>query len=149
MKNIFNDRDYSEISQRIAKVSPESKALWGLMSSAQMICHVTDALREASGLRTTRHLGNFFSHTVVKWMSLYILPWPKGKLPTSPDYDQNKKGTKPTDFKNDQDVLLKLFSNLKSMRPTAEHPYFGKLSSREWGRITYLHLDHHLKQFGC
>ncbi|MBK9525384.1 MAG: DUF1569 domain-containing protein [Bacteroidetes bacterium] len=35
------------------------------------------------------------------------------------------------------------------MRPNAEHPYFGKLSSREWGRITYLHLDHHLKQFGC
>lgn len=31
---------------------------------------------------------------------------------------------------------------------TAQHPFFGKLSSDEWGKGIYKHLDHHLRQFG-
>lgn len=28
------------------------------------------------------------------------------------------------------------------------HPFFGKLTSEQWGKGIYKHLDHHLKQFG-
>ena len=28
------------------------------------------------------------------------------------------------------------------------HPLFGSMSRREWGVVTYKHVDHHLKQFG-
>jgi hypothetical protein len=28
------------------------------------------------------------------------------------------------------------------------HPFFGRLSGDEWGRLIYKHLDHHLRQFG-
>jgi hypothetical protein len=28
------------------------------------------------------------------------------------------------------------------------HPFFGKLSGKEWGELTYKHIDHHLQQFG-
>ncbi|MBL0064193.1 MAG: DUF1569 domain-containing protein [Bacteroidetes bacterium] len=149
MKNIMNDIDYREISSRIEKVDSTSKALWGKMNAAQMICHATDILREATGTRLTKDMSNFFSRTFIKWLSLYILPWPKGKLPTSPYYDAEKKGTSPSDLKNDKDVLLKMLSNMRSMPSLSPHPFFGKLSNKEWGRATYLHLDHHLKQFGC
>jgi hypothetical protein len=27
-------------------------------------------------------------------------------------------------------------------------PAFGKLSNRQWGRLAYVHMDHHLRQFG-
>jgi hypothetical protein len=28
------------------------------------------------------------------------------------------------------------------------HPAFGPLPTWEWGRMVYLHVDHHLRQFG-
>ncbi|MGH9801334.1 MAG: DUF1569 domain-containing protein, partial [Blastocatellia bacterium] len=29
-----------------------------------------------------------------------------------------------------------------------EHPAFGKLSTKDWGALTYKHMDHHFRQFG-
>ena len=29
-----------------------------------------------------------------------------------------------------------------------KHPFFGPMTEEEWGTLMYLHLDHHLKQFG-
>ena len=29
------------------------------------------------------------------------------------------------------------------------HPFFGKLTSEEWGIGMYKHLDHHFRQFGA
>jgi hypothetical protein len=28
------------------------------------------------------------------------------------------------------------------------HPIFGKMSETDWMRWAYLHVDHHLRQFG-
>jgi hypothetical protein len=29
------------------------------------------------------------------------------------------------------------------------HPIFGPMSKADWLRWGYLHMDHHLRQFGC
>ena len=29
-----------------------------------------------------------------------------------------------------------------------KHPIFGKMSYEEWDKLQYMHLDHHLRQFG-
>ena len=29
------------------------------------------------------------------------------------------------------------------------HPHFGCMIDREWMRLAYLHVDHHLRQFGA
>jgi len=31
---------------------------------------------------------------------------------------------------------------------TGLHPVFGPFSTMEWRRFVYLHMDHHLRQFG-
>jgi hypothetical protein len=33
--------------------------------------------------------------------------------------------------------------------PFGPRPAFGALSTKEWGRVVYLHCDHHLRQFGA
>ncbi|GAA4351206.1 hypothetical protein GCM10023185_09680 [Hymenobacter saemangeumensis] len=33
-------------------------------------------------------------------------------------------------------------------QPLAPHPGYGPLSRTQYGRFIYLHLDHHLRQFG-
>jgi hypothetical protein len=78
---------------------------------------------------------------------VYWLPWPKGKIPTAPEM----RATKPVAWESDLQALHGLVDRFAELRPQgewAEHPAFGRLSGKEWGVLCYLHLDHHLRQFG-
>ncbi|MCC7231806.1 MAG: DUF1569 domain-containing protein [Bacteroidia bacterium] len=148
MKNILKDPDFAEISQRIRSLHPDLPSHWGKMTCSQMVCHVTDPIRESIGVRTTPPHSNFLTKSVIKWVVLYGPVWSKGKLATSDSYNQEKNGTPPSGFENDRDVLLKLLSNFRSANRYFPHPVFGTLSRNEWGRLMFRHLDHHLGQFG-
>lgn len=152
MKQLFNPDDHAELTKRIGQLSVTHTARWGKMSVGQMVCHSTDPLREALGLRPTKDMSNLLSRTVLKWFSLFLLKkWPEGKLPTSPEYDQQISGTSPTTFEKDKELLLRLLETVCSQPQWYRfqpHPYFGKLSRKELGVLVYRHLDHHLRQFG-
>lgn len=151
MKNICNQKDFEETVTRINQLTPDSKRLWGKMNANQMICHVSDPVRGALGVRQYKGAGNFFFHTVLKWTFLYVMSFPKG-APTDPEFNQLEgTGTPVTDFNSDHRTLLQLLQQLHAKEKGAiliKHPLFGKMSRWEWGRMTYQHLDHHLRQFG-
>jgi hypothetical protein len=42
--------------------------------------------------------------------------------------------------------LKEFISTTTSFSP---HPFFGKLNNKDWGRVTWKHLNHHLVQFGA
>lgn len=152
MKNLFQEGVADELSRRFLSIKEYQKPDWGKMNAGQMICHCSDTLREALGLRPTRSSSNFLTSTFVKWVTFYLISWPKGKLPTSHEYDQQLGGTPSKEFEADRNELLRL---LKTMQEQPEwfnfhaHPLFGKLSRKEWGRLTFVHFDHHLRQFGA
>lgn len=152
MKNICHQKDFEETVNRIKRLTHDSKGLWGRMNVNQMICHVSDPIRGALGKREYKDAGSFLLHTVFKWVFLYVMPFPKN-LPTDPEFNQLKgTGTPVTNFDTDRQTLLQLLDQLNAKDETAtlvRHPMFGNLSRWEWGRITYQHLDHHLRQFGA
>lgn len=150
--NLFHSNDLQSVLQRISSVQPDANRQWGSMNSHQMLVHCSDVIREVLGIRTTPNLSNIFLRTVVKWIALYGPEWQKGKFPTAPDYDQLKKGTAPLSFDNDRNELMRLLTNLGNIpanHPLPAHPAFGKLDRTQWGRLSYRHIDHHLRQFGC
>ena len=60
-------------------------------------------------------------------------------------------GTKPKDLATDVAELQALVERMAAPETDLEghaHPLFGPLSSAEWVRWGYLHMDHHLRQFG-
>ena len=70
---------------------------------------------------------------------------------TRPEIDQELEGTKPTDFAADLAELQALVGLVATQRhhvARIPHPIFGSLSEAAWLRWAYLHLDHHLRQFG-
>jgi Protein of unknown function (DUF1569) len=153
MKTLLNARDFAETRARLAKLRPDSKRLWGRMTASQMICHLTDAYRgilgDGSPISPAQE-PKLLGRTVVKWVALYApVPWPHG-LQTSPVADQEKGGTKPTEFRLDlaahDSIRDRFLHNLDSI---AERPHFifGFLAQSEWARWAYLHTDHHLRQF--
>ena len=136
---------------RLAKAQPTSSRQWGKMSPHQMICHLHDSFQAATGEKTVSAAGNLLQRTVVKWIGLYApLPWPRG-LPTRPEMDQFVGGTPPEEFKNDLErlrVMIERFSREPRDFDWHSHPSFGELTTRDWLRWGYLHVDHHLRQFG-
>ncbi|MBK7910648.1 DUF1569 domain-containing protein [Candidatus Pollutiaquabacter sp.] len=149
-QNLFHPPDFDSILQRIQNLNADAERKWGTMNVHQMVVHCSDPIREVLGIRPTRNLSNLLLRTVGKWMALYGPEWQKGKFPTSPDYDQLKKGTPPTTFESDREQLQRLLEKVRELplnHPMPAHPAFGKMSRKEWGRLGYRHLDHHLRQF--
>jgi hypothetical protein len=139
-----------EISRRLRSVRPDSARRWGSMTPHQMMCHCADACRMALGEARPRDVSTVATRHVVKWVALYApMRWPAG-VETVEEFDQRKGGTCPTDFAADVAVLQQLLDRIAPGRGAwPRHPIFGPLSERAWLRWAYLHMDHHLRQFGA
>ena len=152
MKNLGDPEDKRLILERVAKVRIDSPRAWGKMSAPQMICHLNDSFRLTTGEKHASSVENFFKRTVMKWSALSLpIPWPHG-LGTMPEMDQLGGGTPPVEFEADRQELIsrtELFVNKPERLVAVRHPFFGNMSVYEWMRWGYLHMDHHLRQFGC
>jgi hypothetical protein len=122
------------------------------MSAHQMVCHLSDSCRMATGQQPVSEATGRLQRTLVKWIALYLpLPWPAGTL-TRPEIDQQCGGTRPVDFASDVAELEALLERVATRATDADwptHPIFGRMSRAAWLRWAYLHTDHHLRQFGA
>jgi hypothetical protein len=149
MKTLFHDRNRKEVLDRLSKVRPDSQPRWGSMSARQMVCHLSDSFRAALGEKYVSPATNFFTRTFLKTVALWVpIPWMHG-IKTRPEMDQRQGGTQPVEFASDVQKLRTLFDQFcDSKREFAPHPILGQLSRTERMRHAYLHMDHHLRQFG-
>jgi Protein of unknown function (DUF1569) len=152
MKTLARARDKAEILRRLRDVRPESVRRWGRMSAPQMVCHLGDAFAMALGRKPVSHVPGLLNRTIVKWIALYApLRWPPGLL-TRPEIDQELKGTAPGDFAADVrqvEAFVALITAPRAGFDWPSHPIFGTMSEGDWMRWGYLHMDHHLRQFGA
>lgn len=120
------------------------------MTAHQMVCHCADACRMALGEATPRDVSTAATRHLIKWFALYApLRWPPG-IQTVDEFDQRKGGTCPTDFAADVADLARLVDRIRRREGTwPRHPFFGPMSEATWLRWAYLHMDHHLRQFGA
>ena len=151
MKNLFKEEDHTTIFRRINQLTKDHQAHWGKMNVTQMLCHCADQLRLAMGFIEVKPKTNFFKRTFLKRFALWFRV-PKNRAETLDEINQVKgNGTPSVSFVDDRVNLVKLM-NLFLEQPEdyewTPHPTFGKLSRKEWGRLAYQHLDHHLRQFG-
>lgn len=121
------------------------------MTAHQMVCHLCDAARMAIGTKSVSRSTGRFDRTLIKWVALYApLSWPPGIL-TRPEVDQKAGGTAPADFAADVEELVALTERMAASEDATRgnpHPIFGAMSRTAWMRWAYLHMDHHLRQFG-
>jgi len=142
-KSINNSADLKEVLERSDKLTHASKGLWGKMNVKQMLHHVSVAANFAfeSPEPNAKRRG------VMLWMILHI-PAPKN-VKTYPDLDMVANKIDPEDFENERKILKDVFTRVSSSEgPFKNNPFLGKLSKDEWGRLCYVHVNHHFKQFG-
>jgi len=152
LKTLSNPTDREEIKRRLRAVGPASPHRWGTMSSHQMVCHLTDGFRLYMSLKPARPLPVPYPRSMLKWAALWApIPWPRD-FKTAPELDQEAGGTQPIAFDSDLRELQSLMDRFTRQPRDFQwqsHPHFGRMSDREWMRLAYLHVDHHLRQFGA
>jgi hypothetical protein len=150
VKSLANPQHQRELAARIAALNPSDSARWGKMNVHQMICHATEAYRYVVGRRKAAMARSSVPRPLLKFAALHIpLPWPHG-FPSPPEIAQDRHGTPPVAFDQDHAALLTAFHAFCAglPDPLPPHPYFGAMSQWDWQRWGYLHMDHHLRQFG-
>lgn len=133
---------------RVKRLSPDSRAQWGRMNVAQMIVHCTDAYLSALGEVPCASRSPWIARTwVMKRLMLDVFPFPKG-APTAPEM----LARAPDDWEAEHAKLIAVMRRAQTALPSlhlSAHPFFGPLTSEEWGRLLWKHMDHHLRQFGA
>jgi len=150
-KMLCNSDEKAALVARLRRLRPDSARQWGRMTPHQMVCHLSDSFRNVTGEREASDVSTAISRTVVRYIALRVpLPWPKG-IKTLPEADQEIGGTKPVEFERDVrdlEELVERFTCDGREHQKWRHPIFGHLSDDDWQRWGYLHMDHHLRQFG-
>ena len=148
MKNLFEPATIAEVKQRMAELTPESRPQWGRMSAAQALAHCGIALSMAAGELTPPRslLGRIFGRTAIN--SLFQGK-PMGRNaaghPTAQVTDER-------DLETERQNLIDRLHSFQAAGPDGctrqPHFFFGKLTPEEWATFQYIHIDHHLRQFG-
>jgi len=149
-RNFADSAQRAVLAERLRRLAPDSPRRWGRMTPHQAVCHLSDAFRAIMGEKSASSIATPISRTVIKWIALNApMKWPTG-VKTMPEVDQEIGGTKPAEFardRHDLEALMEQFA-VKQGHELQPHPMFGPMTTMQWQRWGWLHMDHHLRQFG-
>ena len=143
--------DYDNLVARVSALTPESARQWGSMTVSEMLVHLRKPISHSIYNNSSRDLSSLWSRTIIRFYLLHFLKQlPRGfKGPR--EVDMSKNGATMLSFEEDKAKLLAAIAAFKqdtTENTGAIHPYFGAFDRMDWARFHYLHLDHHLRQFG-
>jgi hypothetical protein len=148
MKSLFEPATTEEVKERMAKLRPDSERMWGKMSPAQALAHCSAAMEVSVGLKfpPRNFIGRLIGRRVLKTF-LAGKPFPHNS-PT----DKSFVVRDDRDFEVEGQRLRGLIDRFAGAGPAGctkhPHSFFGPLTAEEWAELNYMHLDHHLRQFG-
>jgi hypothetical protein len=150
MKTIRDEKCRGELIARLEKLTGQEKPAWGKMTLEQMLSHLV----QTGDLPFETIMGdhsNLVSRTLLKPLVLYVLPIPK-EVKVGPELDQQQNGRKPLGIDVDKAAAIESINRLATLPVDHDclgHPFFGKMSTKQWCVMAYKHIDHHLRQFGA
>ena len=138
-----------DLLRRLNQLSPSSQALWGKMDVAQMLAHLTVNLdmvtsdKKVTQVFIGRLFGSIAKRDILK----------KGIQPKNMGSFSQLIISDHREFQNEKKELqsqLERFIRGGAAGITRQpHAFFGHMTPIEWARLGYIHMDHHLKQFGA
>ncbi len=149
MKTILNTEGASDLARRASSLKQTSEPLWGSMNVTEMLHHCNRATQSILEGKAPPQ-NSTVEQKVLKFLFMNVIK----KLPknaTAPKrFNVKLSQLIPGEFENERNEFLKLIERFTSHQNeiTLSHPRFGALTTKEWGKFVWMHLDHHLRQFG-
>jgi Protein of unknown function (DUF1569) len=149
--NLATPSDTESIFLRLERLTPNAVRRWGTMTPNEMLCHLADSFGIGLGEVRPKPLSVYgIRGPLVKWVALYSpAPWPHGiQGPT--ELDPKRGGTRPAQFVADRDRVITVTRRfIVEVGDQYPHPVFGAMTRPDWLRWGWMHMDYHLRQFGC
>ena len=148
MKSLASREVLEETRGRLLRVEAPDRALWGVMTAAQMMRHLGCAYEVALSDRTVGAVKGP-PPALMKFVALRTgLRWPKN-LSTTQELKRVTEEEPEGELRELVGVAIARMEDVaKGTRWAASHPFFGPMTAQDWMRWGYLHADHHLRQFG-
>jgi len=150
LPSVFNPSVTNQIIERINRISPETKPLWGKMNAGQMLAHCNvsyEYIFEPNKYKPASGFMKLILKFLVKKVVVNEKPYKQGS-PTGPDF----KIVGDKDFEAEKARLISFIKKTQELGAAyfdgKASQSFGNLTSIEWNNMFYKHLDHHLRQFG-
>jgi hypothetical protein len=147
MPTLFDKNTQLEMLARVHKLTPASQRKWGKMSVSQMLKHMINAFTvPVSNLELPKEpLYYIAANPFGRWLMIRALTkWPRNlvtpesfKIKDDPEFEVTRK-----------EFLAKVDAFVNATNFDGRHPVFGVMSKELWGEAMYIHLNHHLEQFG-
>lgn len=143
--SIFQSDEYTAVCRRIENLRPDAARQWGIMRPDQMLAHCCMPLEQGLGKIRLPLEGNFLSRWLIKQFVLRASTF-RPNLPTAKAFViESTQG-----FETEKARLLENIAETYQRNiagPWAPHNLFGAVEPADWGRLCFVHLDHHLRQF--
>lgn len=141
----------TEFPKLVSRLSPEMKGTWGVLNAQQMVEHMADSVRIATGK------DNQSLHTPAEHLEKYkafamsdkeFKPNTKNALmdETPPAIRHSGMESAISEYVSEVNDFISYFE--KHPGTTLTNPFFGELNFQEWITLLHKHAVHHCKQFG-
>lgn len=147
----MNDKPLFRLFEKVYRLIPDTKPLWGKMSAQHMVEHLILTLRIGTGKLETKVYSPDEKLPVLKRILLSNRPLPKNFI--SPIVGEKLLPLEFNDLDEAMENLkleLNTYYDFFEKNPDAilPNPTFGKLNKEEWELFHKKHFEHHLSQFG-
>lgn len=145
----MNPAVQQEILERVNRLTPETKAVWGKMNALQAVRHMAMGFTIPTGeLDPTPANVIKMPKWLLKFFLLNIKPT-KASIDTFLELNMFDNKVDVTNLESEKDYFkLKLQALTDCSQMIPENKIAGKFSRNDWGKLNYNHADHHLRQFG-
>ena len=147
-KSLFDKVTADKIIDRVNRLQPDNRALWGKMNATEMLLHANLCNKEIfQPVRPAKK--TTLKQYMLRLLALYIAPnFKKGIKGDAKKETVGKIDEK--EFAQQRETFIELINCFPTHRGelTLPHIAFGNISTKEWGIAAYKHMDHHLRQFG-
>lgn len=153
MKNIFDRAACDEHIARINRLTPESKPVWGVMTAAQMLAHVSKPYEMVCDPGyEQRHkrppaVVRFLLKTFLKPIVVGEKPYARNSR-TAPGFVVSDQ----RDLEAERQRLIAYINQVQRLGWShfdgRDNHSFGVMTGQEWNNLFAKHLEHHLVQFG-
>lgn len=149
MASLFSTTDVDALFNRIHNLRGDAKPRWGTLTPASMLQHcriVTEAILLQKPSTQRPGLKQWMLQNLVLGGVVKI---PRGR-PMPSHIAERMAAAGVASFEAECLRLhhaIEAFASFEG-RLNGAHPHFGRMSHPDWGRFAWVHLDHHLRQFG-
>ena len=151
MATLWDAGDRAAISARINRLDAALAPQWGKMSAVQMMTHLIEGFKIAFNEKPVLVIPGKNPPAEIRQAIIFSPnPWPTATYIAPAEYGADAWDTSQIDeYRQTLHAYLQRFTQTPETIQWGRHAYFDELTTEEWGALTYKHIDHHLRQFGC